>query len=40
MTPEGKVKKAIRDVLDSMGVQYFMPEHMGMGQTGDRKSVV
>lgn len=34
MTPEGKVKKAIRDVLDSMGTQYFMPEHMGMGQTG------
>jgi hypothetical protein len=32
VTPEGKIKAAIRKVLDSMdGLYYFMPVQMGMG---------
>lgn len=34
MTPEGRVKKNIRRVLDSFGVYYFMPVQGGYGPTG------
>lgn len=30
-TPEGKVKKEIKEYLDSIGAYYFMPVQMGMG---------
>lgn len=31
MTPEGKVKKEIKQYLDSIGAYYFMPVQMGYG---------
>ena len=34
MTPEGKVKKKIKEVLDKYGVYYFMPVQMGYGPSG------
>ena len=36
MTPEGKVKKEVKRVLDAFGVYYFMPVQMGAwrGRTG------
>ena len=34
MTPEGKVKKEIKRVLDAFGVYYFMPVQMGLGAAG------
>ena len=36
MTPEGKVKKEIKDFLDSLGQDcwYFMPQMMGYGRKG------
>ena len=34
MTPEGKVKAAVRKVLDTEGVYYFMPVSNGMGSMG------
>jgi len=36
MTPEGKVKKDIKDYLKSLGPQcrFFMPQNMGMGESG------
>jgi Holliday junction resolvase len=34
MTPEGKVKTAIRKVLDAEGVYYFMPPANGFGRAG------
>lgn len=34
MTPEGKVKKDIKDVLHKHGVWYFMPVQNGMGRIG------
>lgn len=33
-TPEGKVKKEIKEYLDSIGAYYFMPVQMGMGVRG------
>ena len=33
-TPEGKVKDAVRKILDSMGVYYFMPPGVGFGRAG------
>lgn len=36
MTPEGKVKKEIKDYLDSLGpdCRYFMTQNTGMGESG------
>ena len=34
MTPEGKVKKAVRQVLDSVGAYYVMPVTGGYGNQG------
>jgi hypothetical protein len=34
MTPEGKVKKEIKEHLDSIGAYYFMPVQMGYGVWG------
>lgn len=31
MTPEGRIKLAIRKVLDGMDCYYFMPVQMGLG---------
>lgn len=32
MTPEGKVKKEIKDGLESIGAYYFMPVQSGFGK--------
>lgn len=32
MTPEGKVKKEIKEYLDSIGAYYFMPVQTGYGR--------
>ncbi len=34
MTPEGKVKEAIKRVLAEAGAYYYMPVQNGMGRTG------
>ena len=34
MTPEGKVKKAVRQVLDGLGAYYVMPVTGGYGKQG------
>ena len=34
MTPESKVKAAVRKVLDAEGVYYFMPAANGFGRAG------
>ena len=34
MTPEGKVKEAVKRQLKAMGAWYFMPVSNGMGQVG------
>lgn len=34
MTPEGKVKKAIKEYLKSIGAWYYMPVSNGMGRVG------
>jgi len=34
MTPEGKVKKAVRQVLDRLGAYYVMPVTGGYGRQG------
>ena len=34
MTPEGKVKKEIKRVLDAFNVYYLMPVQMGIGAAG------
>jgi Holliday junction resolvase len=34
VTPEGKVKTAVRKVLDAEGVYYFMPAANGFGRAG------
>ena len=33
-TPEGKVKAAVRKMLDRHGVYHFMPPGMGLGRSG------
>lgn len=33
-TPEGKVKNAVRKVLDRLGIYHFMPPGMGLGRSG------
>ena len=33
-TPEGKVKKSVRQVLDGLGAYYVMPETGGFGRQG------
>ena len=34
MTPEGKIKNMIKDVLDAYGCYYFMPVQTGLGASG------
>mgnify|MGYP003346501554 FL=1 len=34
MTPEGKVKKKVKALLDERGVYYFMPATAGYGRSG------
>lgn len=34
MTPEGKVKKEVKRILESFGVYFFMPVQMGLGAAG------
>ena len=34
MTPEGKVKKKVKALLDEHGVYYFMPATAGYGRSG------
>lgn len=34
MTPEGKVKKAVKDYLKGIGAWYYMPVSNGMGRVG------
>tara|TARA_R110000796_G_scaffold43778_3_gene107369 strand:+ start:138 stop:446 length:309 start_codon:yes stop_codon:yes gene_type:complete len=34
MTPEGKVKKKVREYLQSIGAWYYMPVSNGMGRVG------
>lgn len=34
MTPEGKVKKQVKDYLKSIGAWYYMPVSNGMGRVG------
>jgi len=34
MTPEGRVKKKLRDILDDNNVYYFMPATGGYGRSG------
>lgn len=34
MTPEGKVKKAVRDFLQKKNVWYYQPVQNGMGRVG------
>ena len=33
-TPESKVKKRVRDVLDKLGIYHFMPPANGFGRAG------
>ena len=33
-TPEGKVKAAVRKMLDRLGIYHFMPPGMGLGRSG------
>lgn len=34
MTPESKVKKAVRTLLDDLGIYHFMPPANGFGRAG------
>ena len=34
MTPEGKVKKQVRDYLRAKGIWFYQPVQNGMGQVG------
>ena len=34
MTPEGKVKKKVKEYLKSIGAWYYMPVSNGMGRSG------
>ena len=34
MTPEGKVKKQVKEYLQSIGAWYYMPVSNGMGRVG------
>lgn len=34
MTPEAKVKKAVRALLDDLGIYHFMPPANGFGRAG------
>jgi len=34
MTPEGKVKKKVKEYLTSIGAWYYMPVSNGMGRAG------
>ena len=34
LTPEAKVKKTVKEILDQMGVYHFSPMQNGMGRAG------
>ena len=34
MTPEAKVKKKVREILDDLGIYYFFPPANGYGRAG------
>ena len=34
MTPEAKVKKRVREMLDKLGIYHFSPPGMGLGRSG------
>ena len=34
LTPEAKVKKKVKEILDQMGVYHFSPMQNGMGRAG------
>ena len=34
MTPEGRVKEAVKKYLKSIGAYYYMPQSNGMGRVG------
>lgn len=34
LTPEGKVKQAVKRILKDRGIWYFMPQNIGMGSSG------
>lgn len=34
MTPEAKVKKKVREILDELGIYYFFPPANGYGRAG------
>ena len=34
LTPEGRVKQGVKDVLKSRGIWHFMPQNFGMGKSG------
>ena len=34
MTPEAKVKKKVKELLDTIGVYHFSPPGMGLGRAG------
>lgn len=34
LTPEGRVKKAVKDLLKSLGIWYYMPMQTGYGVVG------
>jgi len=34
MTPEAKVKKRVREMLDKLGIYHFSPPGMGLGRAG------
>jgi len=34
MTPEAKVKKHVRDILDKLDIYHFSPPGMGLGRAG------
>lgn len=34
LTPEGRVKKRIKEILKARNIWFFMPQNMGMGSSG------
>jgi len=34
LTPEGRVKKQVKEILKARGIWFFMPQNVGMGVSG------